>query len=110
MVTGQRQLKKNHRSCSLLGVAEGGSVRRYAHRSRMSASVILVNDGYGKAGKKLEPSGRSPWRRARMKSASVQLPIPAVLSGVMFGPKKVPKGVFNPRPPAKGTAPSLSSV
>src|SRR5215467_4385460 len=45
-----------------------------------------------------------------MKSASVQLPSPAVLSGVMFGPKKVPKGVFSSRPPAKGTAPSLSSV
>src|SRR5215831_10667954 len=45
-----------------------------------------------------------------MKSASVQLPSPAFLSGVMFGPKKVPKGVFSARPPAKGTAPSLSSV
>src|SRR5215471_12342676 len=45
-----------------------------------------------------------------MKSASFQLPSPAALSDVMFGPKKVPKGVFSARPPAKGTAPSLSSV
>src|SRR5215467_4443398 len=28
----------------------------------------------------------------------------------MFGPKKVPKGVLSARPPAKGTAPSFSSV
>src|SRR5882672_2305341 len=44
-VTVQRQPKKNHRSCSLLGVALGGRVRTYAHRSRASPSVILVNDG-----------------------------------------------------------------
>src|SRR3954469_23582441 len=45
-----------------------------------------------------------------MKSASVQRPIPACGCGVMFGPKKVPKGVFKARPPAYIGAPSLASV
>src|SRR4029077_7126605 len=45
IVTVQRQPKKNHRSCSWLGSALGGRVRRYAHRSRASLSVILVKEG-----------------------------------------------------------------
>ena len=43
---------------------------------------------------------------ARMKSASIQPPIPVAPSGVMFGETKTPKGEAISRPPASG-APSL---
>src|SRR3954465_2432865 len=47
---------------------------------------------------------------ASMKSASLHRPMPAFWSGVMFGPKNVPNGVFKSRPPAKGVAPCFASV
>ena len=52
----------------------------------MSASVMRVKVGYGNAGKKFDPSGPTPLRSARMKSASVQRPMPCVGSEVMLGP------------------------
>ena len=42
---------------------------------------------------------------ARMKSASVQPPIPVAVSGVMFGETKTPNGEAISRPPASGVPP-----
>ena len=47
------------------------------------------------------------WRGTKVhkqKQGVEENPMPWVGSGVMLGPKMLPKGVFSSRPPAKGTA------
>lgn len=52
---------------------------------------------------RMRPSGRTPVCSAAMISARDQLPSPVALSGVRFGPKKVPPGVRKPtsEPPSR---------
>src|SRR5213083_2641192 len=61
-----------------------GTVRRYATIASRSALVILAYEAKSIGGLSRVPSGRTPSVIARLMSASLQAPIPAVLCDVMF--------------------------
>ena len=63
-----------------------GRVMQKAYSAPMSASVSWVNAQYGNAGKRCDPSRRTPSRIARVNASSDQSPIPVSGSGVMFVP------------------------